>query len=55
MQDVFIRVDLKLPPYEETLRVSRKNTELAFKLNHTFPMSEEYIEIKSDIDYIRGS
>ena len=49
MQEEFIRVDMKLPPDEETSALSKKNTELAFKLNHTLPMSEEYIEIMNEI------
>jgi len=49
MQNGYIRVDMNLPPDDETLAMSKKNTELVFKLNHTLPMSEEYIKIMNEI------
>lgn len=45
----FKKVDLRIPPDEMTAAISKKNTELCFKLNHTIPLSDEYMETMREI------
>ncbi len=43
------RVDLRDKLSEEAQQISYENTELQFKLNHTFPLSDEYQEIEQKL------